>query len=118
MGATELRVLSKTPYNAEPALAELVKHPITPLHLVYKRNHCKCYPVRFTGILTYRPLFWIAFIADIIDLRRTADTYTVQIDGNFKGLKEKSITYPDILHHFPRREVVATLVVRYPSNVR
>ncbi|KIM64368.1 hypothetical protein SCLCIDRAFT_1213480 [Scleroderma citrinum Foug A] len=87
MGATELHVLSKTPYNAEPPLTELVKHPITPRHLVYKRNH-----------------------SDTIDLKSTADTYTVRIDGNFDGLEQKAITYPDILNRFPRKEVVAALV--------
>ncbi|KAL4066911.1 Oxidoreductase, molybdopterin-binding domain-containing protein [Scleroderma yunnanense] len=87
MGVTDLRVLSKVPYNAEPSLAELVKKPITPVHLVYKRNH-----------------------SDIIDLKSTVDSYTVKIDGNFEGLNERTITYSDILHHFPRREVVAVLV--------
>jgi len=53
------------------------------------------------------------FIADLIDLKSIADTYTVKIDGNFDGLDEKTITYPDILNRFPRKEVVAALVVRH-----
>ena len=55
----------------------------------------------------------IAFTADTIDLKSTADTYTVRIDGNFDGLEQKAITYPDILNRFPRKEVVAALVVRH-----
>src|ERR1700709_2544329 len=45
MGKTDLRVLGDTPFNAEPrSLAELTRHPITPLHLVYARNHCMFLP--------------------------------------------------------------------------
>lgn len=45
MGVTELHVLGKSPYNAEPpSLAALTSHPITPLHLVYARNHCTFLP--------------------------------------------------------------------------
>lgn len=41
MGVTKLQVLGKNPYNAEPpSLPELTSHPITPLRLVYARNHC------------------------------------------------------------------------------
>jgi len=41
MGVTDLRVLGNKPYNAEPpSLPELTSHPITPLRLVYARNHC------------------------------------------------------------------------------
>lgn len=136
MGVTELHVLSKTPYNAEPPLTELVKHPITPRHLVYKRNHCTflpcdvlislltltyltlLHPLIRTGPYTSSSTFGrrqtrIAFTADTIDLKSTADTYTVRIDGNFDGLEQKAITYPDILNRFPRKEVVAALVVRH-----
>ncbi|KAG6334138.1 hypothetical protein ID866_4945 [Astraeus odoratus] len=95
MGATELRVLSKRPYNAEPpSLAELVKHPVTPLHLSYARNHCAFVP---------NP--------DIKNLKSTASTYTIKIDGEFDGLEEeKTVTYQDILDRFPRKEVITALV--------
>lgn len=43
MGLTTLRLLSETPYNAEPQLTELIKHKITPLELVYARNHCELF---------------------------------------------------------------------------
>ena len=44
MGATKLQVLGKNPYNAEPpSLPELTSHPITPLRLVYARNHCMAF---------------------------------------------------------------------------
>lgn len=45
MGVSKLRVLGKSPYNAEPpSLAELASHPITPSRLVYARNHCTFLP--------------------------------------------------------------------------
>lgn len=44
-GVKELRVLGECPFNAEPpSLAELTDHPITPLRLVYARNHCAFLP--------------------------------------------------------------------------
>ncbi|KAI6107985.1 Oxidoreductase, molybdopterin-binding domain-containing protein [Pisolithus sp. B1] len=89
MGAPELHVLSKAPYNAEPpSLAELVQHPITPLRLVYARNH-----------------------SEIKSLKSSATTYAVRIDGELQCLEqEKVITYQDILLRFSRKEVVAALV--------
>ncbi|KAF9243494.1 Oxidoreductase, molybdopterin-binding domain-containing protein [Melanogaster broomeanus] len=88
MGATDLRVLSKNPYNAEPpSLQELTKHAITPLRLAYARNH-----------------------SDIKDLTSGAEKYTVKIDSEIDGIKEISITFKDLRDSFPRKEVVAALV--------
>ncbi|KAF8843678.1 sulfite oxidase [Paxillus ammoniavirescens] len=88
MGAAELRVLSKNPYNAEPpSLVELTKHAITPLRLAYARNH-----------------------SDIKDLNSGSEKYTVKIDGDLDEIKEISITFKDLKDSFPRKEVVAALI--------
>ncbi|KAH7884366.1 Oxidoreductase, molybdopterin-binding domain-containing protein [Phlebopus sp. FC_14] len=88
MGPTKLRVLSKNPYNAEaPCLVELTKHAITPLRLAYARNH-----------------------SEIKNLKSSAESYTVKIDGEMDGLKEIGVTYKDLLDTFPRKEVVAALI--------
>ncbi|KAF9223679.1 hypothetical protein BS17DRAFT_684205, partial [Gyrodon lividus] len=84
----ELRVLSESPYNAEPpSLVELTKHAITPLRLAYARNH-----------------------SDIKDLKSGAEKYTVKIDGEIDGIKETSITFKDLQESLPRKEVVAALI--------
>lgn len=36
----KLEVLDKEPFNAEPDVAELITHSLTPDELVYCRNHC------------------------------------------------------------------------------
>lgn len=51
MDVKELKVVEESPYNAEPpSLVELISHPITPLRLVYARNHCTSMP----SILLFR----------------------------------------------------------------
>ncbi|OAX36937.1 hypothetical protein K503DRAFT_771984 [Rhizopogon vinicolor AM-OR11-026] len=88
MGKTDLRVLGDTPLNAEPpCLVELTRHTITPLHLVYARNH-----------------------SEIKNLASEADTYTVKIDGEMEGMQEKTLSVKDMIVYFPRIEVVATLI--------
>ncbi|KAI6042530.1 Oxidoreductase, molybdopterin-binding domain-containing protein [Pisolithus marmoratus] len=119
MGAPELHVLSEAPYNAEPpSLAELVQHPITPLHLIYARNHCTFLPrhtfkspaaLSNSACFLSSP-FYIAIPA-IKSLKSGAATYAVKIDGELQCLEEaKVVTYQDILLRFPRKEVVAALV--------
>lgn len=157
MGKTDLRVLGDTPYNAEPpCLAELTRHAITPLHLVYARNHCMFLPNYATAspishnappdsdsrslpalksddiafspqyakpsdfrspMLGFTPdaadeMAFVASVAEIKNLASDADTYTVRIDGEMEGMQEKALSVKDMIVYFPRKEVVATLIVR------
>jgi len=157
MGKTDLRVLSDTPYNAEPkSLAELTKYPITPLHLVYARNHCMFLPNYATSSSISRDasesdshaspamksddpsvpseyakpsdfrsptlgftldaadeMAFAASVAEIKNLASDVDTYTVKIEGEMEGMEEKTLSMKDMIVYFPRKEVVATLIVRY-----
>lgn len=156
MGKTDLRVLGDTPFNAEPrSLVELTRHPITPLHLVYARNHCMFLPNYATAspishnappdsdsqslhatksddapsssesqpsdfrspILGFSPdaadeMTFVASVAEIKNLASDVDTYTVKIDGEMEGMEEKTLSMKDMMVYFPRKEVVATLIVR------
>jgi len=88
MGASDLSVRGKIPYNAEPSsLAELTSHPITPLRLVYARNH-----------------------SDIKDLRSDTDQYTVKIDGDIDGIQPLELTFAQVRDSLPRKEVTALLI--------
>ncbi|KAH7915950.1 Oxidoreductase, molybdopterin-binding domain-containing protein [Hygrophoropsis aurantiaca] len=82
---TGLRVLSETPFNAEPpCLVELTKHTITPSHLMYARNH-----------------------SDKQDELNDSD-------GDEKVVKvtrkEATFTVKDLMTKYPKKEVVATLI--------
>ncbi|KIJ66890.1 hypothetical protein HYDPIDRAFT_26305 [Hydnomerulius pinastri MD-312] len=134
MGAAELRVLSKNPYNAEPpCLVELTKHAITPLRLAYARNHCTFLPnYTFESLATssdselltaassddsaivrtdfFDETEFVASVADIKDLKSGAEEYVVKIDAEIDGLKETSVTFKELLDSFPRKEVVAALI--------
>lgn len=149
MGKTDLRVLGDTPYNAEPkCLVELTKYPITPLHLVYARNHCMFLPNYATAplispsdsdsrslpsddtpfsskpsdfgspMLGFTPdavdeMESVASVAEIKNLASDVDTYTVKIEGEMEGMEEKTLSFKDMIVYFPRKEVVATLIVSY-----
>ncbi|KAF8558167.1 molybdopterin binding oxidoreductase [Imleria badia] len=88
MGVTDLHVMGKIPYNAEPpSLSELTSHPITPLHLVYARNH-----------------------SDIKDLHSGAEHYTVKVDGEIDDIKPLDLPFTQVRDALPRKEVTAALV--------
>lgn len=39
--SSRLQVRDEKPYNAEPDVAQLIEHELTPDELVYCRNHCE-----------------------------------------------------------------------------
>ncbi|KAH9928258.1 Oxidoreductase, molybdopterin-binding domain-containing protein [Fomitopsis serialis] len=78
----KLHVLGVQPWNAEPDIAELVRHPYTPEQLVYSRNHC---PIRALD----------------------AATFSVKVNGLVKH--ERAFTLDDLKREFQRKEVVAAL---------
>jgi len=148
MGKTDLRVLGEIPLNAEPpCLIELTRHPITPLHLAYARNHCMFLPNYATpdsdqtfepaisddtpfsseyatpsDFLSSMPGFtgnaademaFVASAAEIKNLASEVDSYMVKIDGEMEGMEEKVLNVKDMIASFPRKVVVATLIVRH-----
>ncbi|KAH7928088.1 molybdopterin binding oxidoreductase [Leucogyrophana mollusca] len=90
MGERNIHVLSENPYNAEPDITELIKHPITPLSLVYSRNHGKMKDLEK-------------------DQSSGVDSYRLKIDGEIDGLKETSFTIKDLIVYFPRQDVTAVM---------
>ncbi|EGN98668.1 hypothetical protein SERLA73DRAFT_181241 [Serpula lacrymans var. lacrymans S7.3] len=85
----DLRVLSESPYNAEPPdIAELIQYPITPIPLIYARNH--------------------ALTVHVENEREpNIDTYKLKIDG--EHVEENEFNLKDTILSFPRKEVVAAL---------
>ncbi|TCD70240.1 hypothetical protein EIP91_004421 [Steccherinum ochraceum] len=81
----KLNIKGEHPFNAEPQLAELVKHPLTPEELMYCRSHC---PVKTVDPASFK----------------------VTIDGP-GGLTEKTLSYTlaDLQSEFQKVEVVAAL---------
>lgn len=109
MGLADLNVKGKQPFNAEPrSLLELTSHNITPVRLVYKRNHCMS-PFSFS-LPSLTPLS----TADIKDLRSDSDTqkYTIKVDGTIDSITPCDLTFSQVRDCFPRKEVLAVLVVR------
>ena len=85
----ELQVHQEKPYNAEPYnLAELINHNITPLELVYGRNH-----------------------GPIPDIKE--DDYKLTVNGLVT--KELNLTLLQ-LKRMPKVEIVAALQVRIQSG--
>ncbi|KAH8100028.1 Oxidoreductase, molybdopterin-binding domain-containing protein [Cristinia sonorae] len=80
-----LNVKSEQPWNAQPAVEELIKHPLTPEDLMYCRNHC---PVKS------------------ID----ASTFTIRVDGS-DGLIQRTLEYTlsELKSEFEKVELVAAL---------
>lgn len=39
--ASDAVVHTERPWNAEPHVSTLINYPITPIELVYSRNHCR-----------------------------------------------------------------------------
>ncbi|EED84273.1 predicted protein [Postia placenta Mad-698-R] len=78
----QLQVRKAHPWNAEPDVATLVEHPLTPEHLVYCRNHC---PV------------------EALD----GSTFKITIDGLVQHAQ--AYTLADLAAQFPKKEIVAAL---------
>ncbi|PCH42233.1 molybdopterin binding oxidoreductase [Wolfiporia cocos MD-104 SS10] len=78
----KLQVRKDHPWNAEPDVAALVEHPITPEELVYCRNHC---PIE----------------------ELNGDSFTVKFDGLVSN--EQTWTVNELKATFARKEVVAAL---------
>jgi len=80
----ELYIHQKEPFNAEPEnLADLINHNITPIHLVFGRNH-----------------------GPIPDIKEAE--YRLTVNGLVE--KELSLTLED-LKKFPRTEIVTAMQV-------
>ncbi|EKM58405.1 uncharacterized protein PHACADRAFT_252697 [Phanerochaete carnosa HHB-10118-sp] len=82
MSQDRLIVLKEWPFNAEPPLKQLIEHPITPVDLVYARNHGP--------------------IEHLI-----AQKFKVKVDGLVEH--EAEYTLADIQKKFPKVEVVAAM---------
>ncbi|KAH7928367.1 hypothetical protein BV22DRAFT_1005125 [Leucogyrophana mollusca] len=88
MRNNHLRMLSESPYNAEPpCLVELTKHAITPMRLMYARNH-----------------------SDVVNFEEAPGSFELKIEGEIEGMTEVSFAFRDLIANFPRKEVVATLI--------
>lgn len=85
-----LTVRGTEPYNAEPALASLARHGVTPEHLFYCRNHS--------------PIF-----------APPADMHIIHVDGDVE--QEFKMTLGEMKQKFGRKEVVAVLQVRRPLTM-
>lgn len=81
-----MNVLKESPFNAEPDLKTLVAHELTPIELVYSRNH-----------------------SDIQNIN--AETFTVKINGAVNKPLELSLA--DLKSKFPSKIVVAAMQVRH-----
>ena len=97
-----LRVLGAHPWNAEPDIAELVKHTYTPNELVYSRNHCA------SKDITVEDLSLHARTGPVPALDEA--TFSVRVDGRVQH--ERAFGLEDLKREFGRKEVVAALQVR------
>ncbi|KAI0805951.1 Oxidoreductase, molybdopterin-binding domain-containing protein [Irpex lacteus] len=82
MASNKVIVHDEKPYNAEPPLETLVQHHITPVDLVYARNHG---PIE----------------------RLDGATFKLKVDGLIR--EESLYTLEDLRNTFPKVEVVAAL---------
>ncbi|KAH7912811.1 Oxidoreductase, molybdopterin-binding domain-containing protein [Hygrophoropsis aurantiaca] len=91
---SNVTVLSENPFNAESDLTELIKHPITPMSLVYSRNHgtTKDFAQEdSSGLDTYR-------------LSIQSEVDEISIDS-----LNKSFSLKDLLVYFPCQNVTAVM---------
>jgi sulfite oxidase len=58
----------------------------------------------------------VASAAVIKDLASEFDSYTVKIDGEMEGMEEKILNVKDMIASFPRKVVVAALIVCHPRR--
>lgn len=54
----------------------------------------------------------MASAAEIKDLASEFDSYTVKLDGEMEGMEEKVLNVKDMIASFPKKVVVAALIVR------
>lgn len=97
-------VHSQRPWNAEPPLAELIEHPVTPSALLYSRNHCEC----MQDILREGEPTDLVHQGPVRKLNAT--TFRLKVKGLVEH--EAEYTLDDIKSNFPRVEVTAALQVR------
>jgi sulfite oxidase len=53
----------------------------------------------------------------IKDLASEFDNYTVKLDGEMEGMEEKVLNVKDMIASFPKKVVVAALIVRHLCSV-
>jgi sulfite oxidase len=59
---------------------------------------------------------FVASAAVIKDLASEFDSYTVKLDGEIEGMEEKVLNVKDMIASFPKKVVVAALIVRHLSQ--
>ena len=86
--------------------------------LIYPLLLCLLTPSHLTGngAGAVRAPEFATFVADIKDLRSDADQYTVKVDGEIDGINQLNLTFKQVRESFPRKEVLAALVVRARST--
>lgn len=96
----QLKVLGEKPFNAEPDIANLIQHSLTPSELVYCRNHCGWYlPI---------PVLCSSFL-HTADVQEFDDRFIVTVDGLVQRKIELSVG--DLKARFSPKTVVAALQV-------
>lgn len=105
----QLKVLGEEPFNAEPDLVKLLQHQLTPVELVYCRNHCKHSLLRGSRLDETRKVKINEF--DLTgDVQKLDDaTFTVTIDGLVE--RDQKLSLDDLKTNFPSKSVVAALQV-------
>ena len=99
--AADIVVHDEHPWNAEPPVSVLIKHNITPIELVYARNHCEhsCFGSQVHSLI---PPSGPVKALD-------ASTFKVKVDGLVNQTRE--FTLEELKRAFPKHEVVAVLQV-------
>ena len=97
--AVNIIVHDEHPWNAEPPLSLLIKHNITPIELVYARNHCEHSCIR-SRVPNFIPPSGPV---------KALDAVKIKIDGLVNQTRE--FTLEELKRAFPKHEVVAVLQV-------